>query len=367
MICHARSLFVVPLLLVVSCNFTGEPGYVRGDEVEIDEKGIRPESRPALGEIQLLTIETYDGSGQVVHPDVVTLPESWTGKDKFLAITPYPNGNALHENPSIYTSVHGVVWTETEKGVNPIARPQAGHLSDPDILYNPETKELWIYYREVTRTNDILLIKSSDGITWSKPRLVLSAPNHELLGPSVVRRGRGDWLMWTVNGGAVGCSGSSTTVQLRYSSDGINWSASVDATVPHEGVFPWHIEVVWIPSHNEFWALYNGKTAGSCTTGALYFARSNDGLEWTTFRAPLLQRGIIPEFQDVVYRSALQYDQVTDEITFWYSGARYEGRSYIWKAATQRLKRSVVFELADLVVPLTGKTPSPPLTDATAP
>lgn len=336
------------------------------NQIEGEVKEVRRERKPAINEIHLLKIETYEGSGQVVHPDVVVTPQGWSNSRLYLAITPYPNGNALHENPSIYTSYNALDWHEVAEGSNPIVRSRLGHLSDPDIVYNRENNELWLYYREVTSTNDILLMKSSDGIRWSEPTLVLSAPNHELLGPSIVRKGN-EWLMWTVNGGKSGCTGSSTILELRRSYDGINWSEAEEASIPNGSVFPWHIEVAWIPSYNEFWAIYNGKTPGSCTTASLYFARSRDGLQWSTFRAPLLQRGVIPEFEDIVYRSAFKYEQRSDELTFWYSGAKYNGESYVWKAAVQRLKRPQVFELEGLAASLMGHTLNPPLTNETAP
>ena len=81
--------------------------------------------------------------------------------------------------------------------------------------------------------------------------------------------------------------------------------------------------VTGIPSRAEFWALYNAKTSGSCTTGAVYVATSTDALHWRTHASPVLVRGAIPELQDVVYRSTFAYDPVSDAVTLWYSGARF--------------------------------------------
>ena len=116
---------------------------------------------------------------------------------------------------------------------------------------------------------------------------------------------------WSVNGN-VGCTGSSTTVELRRSPDGMNWSAPTTVSLSQPGLYPWHIDVEWIPSRNEFWALYNAKTPASCTTGAVYLATSSDGLQWTTYPSPVLARGAIPELQDVVYRSTFAYDDASD-------------------------------------------------------
>ena len=59
-----------------------------------------------------LTLSTYDGSGQVVHPSVLDFGQglvkpgstSWNGYRYWMAITPFPNGNSDHENPCLYAS-----------------------------------------------------------------------------------------------------------------------------------------------------------------------------------------------------------------------------------------------------------------------
>ena len=89
--------------------------------------------------------------------------------------------------------------------------------------------------------------------------------------------------------------------------------------------------------------MYNAKTAGLCTTGAVYLATSRDGAHWTTFPSPVLAHGAIPELQDVVYRSSFVYDAAADELTIWYSGARYDGGKYIWRSAVQRRRREDLF------------------------
>jgi hypothetical protein len=356
---------------------------VEPPEPPLPNPPINEPPRQGLNEIRLLELETYDGSGEVVHPDVTRTPDQWAARQGHLVITPYPNGNATVENPSIFLADNGFAWKVAPGVTNPIARPpqHGGHLSDPDQVYDPTTGELWLYYRQVTSQNEIYLMRSKDAIEWTTPVLVLSAPNHQIISPSVVRRWKDGWWMWSVNSGGGGCGGGATTVELRRSNDGITWTAPRTVRLPHGDISPWHINVEWISSRQEFWAVYNGKTPGSCTTPALYFAKSVDGLNWTVFPRPLLQRGAIPQFQDIVYRSTFQFDPYTDEVTFWYSGARYVDGKYQWRAAVQRLRRETVFAL-NQPLPTGGAgaslgmrqkrlpphgTTSPPLTDRTAP
>lgn len=174
--------------------------------------------------------------------------------------------------------------------------------------------------------------------------------------------------MWTVNSGPAGCTASSTTVELRRSTDGIEWSAPTPATLAQAGVFAWHIEVQWIPSLREYWAMFNGKVAGSCTTDALYFATSSDGLAWKTYPSPIVRRGALPELEDIVYRASFAYDAQRDLISIVHSGARYASRGYEWRAAFERRRRDDLFaNIGRLSAAMTTPTNAPPLTNATAP
>lgn len=285
---------------------------------------------------------TYDGSGQTVHPDYVATGPEWTRASQYLFITPYPNGNANFENPSIFASEQPTHWFVPDNARNPIVSPHDGYLSDPDAVYVPERNELWLYFRQVTSENVIRLTTSRDGVTWTTPVDVAHAPNHQIISPSVVRRAPDDWLMWAVNGN-VGCTGASAAVELRRSTDGVTWSAAETVALTQPGFSPWHIDVEWIASRKEFWALYNVKTAGSCTTSAVYLATSTDGVHWTTYPSPVLARGASDELRDVVYRSSFSYDASSDAVTIWYSGARFDGASYSWHSAVQRRLRTDLF------------------------
>jgi hypothetical protein len=118
---------------------------------------------------------------------------------------------------------------------------------------------------------------------------------------------------------------------------------AVTTDLTQDALWPWHVDVEWIPSRDEFWAVYNVKTASGCTTPAVFLASSGDGVTWQGVSRPLLAKGRIPEFEDIVYRSTFAYDPFTDAVTLWYSGARFEGSAYVWKAAVERRHRAEVF------------------------
>jgi hypothetical protein len=307
-----------------------------------------PTAPPPPGEVHegsftLLALATPDGSGQTVHPDYVGVPGPWAGVDQYLVATPYRNGDASLENPSLYAGPGGHGWSAPAGLVNPIVRPAGGYLSDPDVVFVPELGQLWVYYRRVASGNEILLVTSADGVHFSAPRAVVSAPSHDIVSPSVVRRGPSDWLMWSVNSN-VGCTASGTTVELRRSANGVDFGPPVTVDLAQPGWSVWHVEVQWIESLHEYWAVYNVKTAGSCTTPAVYLATSPDGVAWRTFPSPLIQRGATDALRDIVYRTTFDYDAASGRIRFWYSGAKYDRGAYVWRTVFQERDRDEVFE-----------------------
>jgi hypothetical protein len=330
------------------------------------------DARP-ITNVEALPIVTYDGSGEAVHPDFVRLPSTWSGDPYRLVATPYPGGDAMYENPSLYTGSTLTSWVVPDGVVNPLEKPEgSSYLSDPDMSYDPDAGELRIYYRRVTTHNEIWMIRSSDGVVWTVPVLTVAAANHFIVSPTIVRRSATEWLMWSVNSGAIGCGASSTSVELRRSADGVSWSDPQQASISDPDGHPWHIDVEWIPSRNEYWAVYPVKVAGGCTTDRLRFATSADGLRWTTYPSPLLVKGASDELHDVVYRSTVDYDAASGSVMLWYSGAKYERGFYRWHLATERLSLSGLFARVSAPVTAAARIETraaklPELTNETAP
>jgi hypothetical protein len=292
----------------------------------------------------VMDLDTPDHSGQTVHPDYVGMPTSWAAAAAYLVLTPYRYGDGNLEDPSLFAGDGSFAWHRPPGVKNPLVMPDTGYLSDPDALYVPESKELWIYFRAVDELNEIQLIKSRDGVHFSEPEKILTRANHTLVSPSIVRRGPMDWEMWVVNAN-VGCGAASTSVDRRTSSDGVHWSLPAPVHLAQPGYTPWHIDVQWIPSLDQYWALYNVKTPGNCNTPAVYLATSADGVHWTTYPSPVLAHGVIPEFQDIVYRSTFAYDSASDGVSLWFSGAQYQDPHFVWRSAYQHRTRAKLFAM----------------------
>jgi len=297
-----------------------------------------------LSEAGLLSPRTYDGSRQTVHPDFARTPADWGAYALHLALTPYPNGAIELENPSVFVSRAGYRWFPEAGVSNPLVRPtDGGYLSDPDLVFLPDKRELWMYYRQADTKNRISVVRSNDGITWTQPVRVINAANQTVVSPAIVRRGATEWLMWSVNGGALGCSDPNASVELRRSRNGIIWSRPAKIDLRNGELMPWHIDVQWIPELGQYWALYPAKTAGNCLTREVFLATSGDGVHWTTYPTAVLKSGDLPELSDVVYRSTFSYNAESDEVRFWFSGANATvGKSYNWRTVVQRRRREDV-------------------------
>lgn len=301
-----------------------------------------------LSDATLLSLATYDSSGQAVHPDVVRGHGSATGF--WLAVTPYPGGNVKYENPSLFVSRDAKTWTPPLGITNPVALPDSdAYLSDPDLVVNGD-QHLWLYFRSVVRGQNVIrVVRSKNGINWDAPTDVLAVPSHAAVSPTVVRGApHAPWQMWSVNAGSAGCAVPVTVVEHRTSADGLNWSGASTVDLVQPGQSIWHIDVQWIPARNEYWALYNTYPVGtSCATNALYIARSSDGMHWTTYPSPIATAGVISAFKHMIYRSTFMTNPKATSVTLWMSGAAYtQNTGYVWQTATVTTSVTDLFALA---------------------
>ncbi|RLC75097.1 MAG: hypothetical protein DRJ03_30810 [Chloroflexi bacterium] len=267
------------------------------------------------------TTPTYDGSGQCVHPDIVFFPIGWHGYKYWMVMTPYPYGNDDYENPSILASNDGASWEVPSELTNPIdPEPANGHNADTDMIYNDETDELWVYYVEKTNETSYLKRKtSSDGINWNTEEDIFSG---KISSPAIIKNGS-YYYMWYVE--SSGCTVSSTTVKYRVSTDGVNWSSAQDVNISQPGYIVWHLDVIYVPSKNEYWMLFPAFPSGSsCGNTVLFYAKSADRINWTTYNKIALDKGSGWDSTQI-YRSTLLYDSANDLLKVWYSARGSSG------------------------------------------
>jgi hypothetical protein len=289
----------------------------------------------ASGPVEIF-MNTYDGSGQTVEPDVVFLPGGFHGFEYWLAINPYPDGSDALENASIYYSRDGLAWSVPEGLVNPVVPYPTGDIhynSDPDLVYVPATKQLVLFDRAVTTNSNLIRqMTSMDGVHWTPPVTVLEGPRHTLISPAVAappgRRPR----MWVVDAGAWGCSAPATHVTMRrWVGDsthtgaplvGRGWGPPVVTDLAAPGTLViWHLDVTWVAELEEYWAVFPAhRSDEGCDQDDLYIARSRNGTQWTTLATPIISRGDAPIAARSVYRASLVYDAPAGGMKVWFSG-----------------------------------------------
>ena len=293
---------------------------------------IAPTSIPVL---------TYEGSGELVHPDVAFFPHGFWGKRYWYSATPYPAGNATFENPSIYTGATSAEMRVPDGLSNPLAKPEPNaYLSDPDIAYDPQRHQLGMYYRQTTPGGDqIFLVRSANGTSWGKSQIVLAGARYSLISPAIVREVDGSWRMWTVNAASAGCRSALglLSLQQRRSSDGTSWGAPEPVNLAIPGRVPWHWDVQYVRAKEEYWAMVAAYPDGSnCSQTSLYFARSIDGTNWNVSPTPLLRAGDFYPIRELVYRSTFRYHEGSDAVSVWFSGARLEEGVFRYSVALAR-------------------------------
>ena len=271
----------------------------------------------------------YVPDDETVHPDVVVFTNAWNGYKYWMAMTPYSDGNDDYENPSIVASNDGATWEVPAGLTNPVIAFPGGAAfnSDPDLIYNSATDELWMYYRDspgvCTANGTVKLTKSSDGVTWGSSATVLSGFNTcSMLSQSIVKVGS-TYYMFAVNAG--------TSVSIfpfyidRYtSSDGETWGSAQRVTEIPDNRIIWHINVDYVDSEYRMIAS-SFTSATSATTGDLSFYTSSNGMQWNYYPTLAMTRRS-GQWDAGLYRTTISY--VGDTMDVWYSATTSPAANY---------------------------------------
>ena len=226
-----------------------------------------------------LTTPTYDGSGQAVHPAVVYVPGGWNGYAYWMAMTPYPNGSAEWEDPSILASADGTTWVVPPGLTNPID-PNGNlpaHNADVSLILGQDNL-LYCYWVYWNGSSSFWYVKSSaDGVNWSvKTELLTAVGYNDTVSATVLWDGV-QYVMWGTQ-----ISDNPNTLHRRTcpTPDG-TWSSPIVCSMPSVRDV-WHLSVVKNVAFREYHAfvvLCNRNVSG---VGAkLAFSRSFDGIVWS--------------------------------------------------------------------------------------
>lgn len=262
-----------------------------GHYIEVEVWSTEEQKEPLPVPYQLrdvLKIPTYSYTAQggqtqkaewdTTHPDVIDFAKTskeggkWGGYRYWMVLTPNQDGYSQYENPCLAASNDGVNWVVPNGIENPLSgvkhEPAGTHNCDTDLVYNPDSDELWVYYvweqdSPAGTPSNLRLIRvkeKNDGFeitstTDGKPyeRLINSQYRYDMQSPAVVRRNANTWLMWSNNSDSDnsgnGWQSQVAFVELRTSTDGKNWTDKqnladtlvLKGTDGVESYIPWHL------------------------------------------------------------------------------------------------------------------------------
>lgn len=192
--------------------------------------------------INNLFIRTYDGSNQIVHPDVVFYDRVY-----YVAFTPYPYGMDEYENPCVYfgkelETLKPLSRTPLDK---PIRRKYGYHLSDPCLIQ--KNGDLICFYRESIRikkkdNNSIYFIKyDKETKQWGKKKKLNLAVTGQYLSPAVIYDKNKCYFFYAEWEGEKGSALYYSMVENDYVFKG----ERIDVVGIPEGFDIWHLSITY--------------------------------------------------------------------------------------------------------------------------
>lgn len=260
-----------------------------------------------------LVIPTHvsPAGGQTTHPSVVYSAERWNGYHYWMGHTPYPGSNDDHEDPNLAVSNDGITWIAAP-GVTQPLDDQDGtpeYNSDVELAFGPDNR-LYVFWRTydtgLVGTEERLWVRySTDGVNFSAKQMVWQS-NHTVrryLSPAFVWEDN-RWKMW-----AVDIIPANHTVIYRQATVGVkvptpsDWSAETVCTMTgmQSGKEPWHLGVTKIGS--TYVMLLNDAVTGSAQVdGDLVLFTSGNGISWAGPSAAAIPR-VKSGGHDRIYRA----------------------------------------------------------------
>lgn len=265
-----------------------------------------------------------DNTG-LAHPCVIYVPEGINGYKYWCALTPYfgiinsQNDKNAFENPHVFCSHDGLVWSEPGGIKNPIDHSvlarYLNYWSDNNLFYYKG--KLHLYYRgnyfdknffgdKGWYVRAVVERNSSDGVNWSNRKLLYASntitkgidDNSVIASPSFLED-NGKWycydVVYSTDNNKYLPQGNQTSAFVfrredtspdgsfgDYDSDKI---CTFDSRPWGDKFDPWHIEVV--KYDGKFFMLINAGVINSNGGDSLWLAYSSDGKNFKVLSNPL--------------------------------------------------------------------------------
>lgn len=265
------------------------------------------------------------GSGQAMHPSVLDFHGDWNGYRFWMGMTPLTDNDEAYENPCIMVSHDGHSWVEPPGITNPLDPWPGGNLynSDTELAYDPDRERLICYWRTGNPTAQrISAAWSTNGTDWSSPVVVIPSGDYvdtSILSPSIIRRGPGDWWMFTQARDGIWAEKG---MLVFHSTSPLVWGSPTRVLAR----ISWHAGGVW------------DGTAFRILGDDGILASSSDGYAWTVGTTRYLLEGAPGEWDVGLYRPTLT---VMDDATMrvWYS-AHNNSDPRVWRTGYTQIPRS---------------------------
>lgn len=296
-----------------------------------------------------LELTTYDGSNQVVHPDVLWDCET---NQILLAITPYPDFQDFYENPSLYVSKDGMGWDGMK---NPLVHaPTGGFNCDPDLFYDLHRKKKLIYVETIRNSHQTVKLIDVEGLPKLKIDTLLfnnfseSKSSREfILSPSLTTHEKKYWCYY-VNLRKSAKKNNQVKLGVFEHLDNFDLSSFKEINLPlPDNYSPWHLDV--FHTGKRFIMLLNGfyggkvdQDGGSVTREySIQVLSSTNGLDWKNHgdfigkgntQSEDICKNTDPYFH-YVYRGTGFYSEKLNILNIWYS---YVSTDNVWKLSLQK-------------------------------
>jgi hypothetical protein len=250
--------------------------------------------------------------GQTTHPSVVRVPGGWNGFEYWMAHTPYPGSNSAWEDPNIAASNDGVNWVVPSGLTNPID-DQPGlpgpYNSDTDLQMGPGNV-MYVFWRVVIPDafqERLKFSTSTDGVNWSAPVEAMrsSMSVRRPVSPAFLYED-GRWVMWAIDilrspNRMVYFEGGATPAKAEW---GPMQTVSLGAMQREKE--PWHLSVV--KNGTSYIGLLNDTAVGSTgRDGDLIFLFGTNPLSFTNGSFSTVPR-LKPFMHDHLYRATMFAD-----------------------------------------------------------
>lgn len=139
---------------------------------------------------------------QPVHPSILYFRNKWNGYSYWIAFTPYPDADSSFENPCVVASNDMVDFVSPTS--NPLVESPSGsaYNSDTHIVMSPDGLTMYLLFRErgIAKKNNLKIMSTTDGVSWTDPITVLSGTTgvQDFATPSAYWNGSA-WVLITHN------------------------------------------------------------------------------------------------------------------------------------------------------------------------